>query len=78
MPCWKSNELEYYDNSLKKMIKTLKSFLIKLESQVQTVIRKLEHNFPESTLNKQRGKMHRKRRMENDKKSEKRKEMRLY
>ena len=39
---------------------------------------KTEHSFPESTLNKERDKMQRKRIMENDKKSEKRKETRLY
>ena len=77
IPCWKSSELEYYDISLKKMNET-KSFLMKLESQIQSLIRKYEHNFPENMLNKQKDKRQRKRRLENDRKSEKRKEMRLY
>ena len=37
-----------------------------------------EHNFTENVLCKQKNKMQRKRKLENDKKSEKRKEMRLY
>ena len=75
--CWKANELEFYDHSLKKMSET-KSFLMKLESQIQSMINKQEHNFPENVLCKQKNKMKRKRKLENDKKSEKRKEMRLH
>ena len=76
MLCLKANELGYYGNSL-KTLNDIKSLLIQLESQVQSVTRKTEHNFS-TTFNKQRGKMQRTRRMENGKKSEKRKEMRLY
>ena len=75
--CWKANELEFYDHSLQKMSET-KSFLMKLESQIQSVINKQEHNFSENVLWKQKNKMKRKRKRENDKKSEKRKEIRLY
>eukprot|EP00794_Sanderia_malayensis_P001354 gene1354-1494_t len=74
---WKANELEFYDASLKKMSDT-KSFLMRLGSQIQSVINKQEPNFPEHILSTQKKKMLRKRKLENDKKSEKRKEMRLF
>ena len=74
--CWKANELEFYDCLLKKMSDT-KSFSMKVESQIQSVINKQQHNFPDNPLCKQRIKC---RERENRKitKSEKRKEMRIY
>ncbi len=75
--CWKANELEFYDACLKKIRET-KSFLMKLESQIQSAINKNKPNFPEHVVTTQKKKMVRKRKLENDKKSQKRKEMRLF